>query len=214
MKKTLFICLLISFIGFNSNAEDLLYKKRFFEIPYNKALDNCGNHFAIGEGAEFILKRRIDQSKDFRGKSLIIDEHKIFKSDKKITIFEYSDFYSPMFEKKFELYFTSKNFYVFLQEFEKFPDSNFYKNIIFFTIHRTKLFIDMGAIYIDSKETYEKFKEMEFEEFSEDRYEIGRSIASKFNRNIGDIVKDGSWASYTGLSGCELVEKEIEKPKI
>jgi hypothetical protein len=215
--KKLFLSILVicSLLSENVYAVEFLYKKKYFEIPYNKALDNCGSHLAIGKGAEYILKKRINGfSKDFIGKSLILTEHKIFKSDKYIKIYRYYDFEDPLFKDNFKLTYTSDNFYVFSQEFENFPDKEFYKNIILFIISRTKLEINMGAIYIKSEPAYEKYNELDFNEFKKDKYEIGRSIISKFNRSIGDIIKDGSWANYTSLAGCILEEAEEEKPKI
>jgi len=215
MKKILSIIVLCLLLSGNGYAVEFLYKKKYFEIPYNKTLDNCGSHLAIGESAEYILKRRInDLSKDFRGKSLILTEHKIFKSDKYIKIYRYYDFEDPLFKDNFKLTYTSDNFYVFSQEFENFPDKEFYKNIILFIINRTKLEINMGAIYIKSELAYEKYNELDFNEFKKEKYEIGKSITSKFNRSIGDIIKDGSWAHYTSLAGCILEEIEEAKPKI
>ena len=215
MKKLLGIVVLGLLLSGDAYAVEFLYKKKYFEIPYNKALDNCGSHLAIGKSAEYILKKRINGfSKDFIGKSLILTEHKIFKSDKYIKIYRYYDFEDPLFKDNFKLTYTSDNFYVFSQEFENFPDKEFYKNIILFIISRTKLEINMGAIYIKSESAYEKYNELDFNEFKKDKYEIGRSIISKFNRSIGDIIKDGSWADYTSLAGCILEEAEEEKPKI
>ena len=215
MKKLLSIIVLSLLFSGNAYADEFLYKKKYFEIPYNKELDNCGSHLAIGKSAEYILKKRINGfSKDFIGKSLILTEHKIFKSDKYIKIYRYYDFEDPLFKDNFKLTYTSDNFYVFSQEFENFPDKEFYKNIILFIISRTKLEINMGAIYIKSESAYEKYNELDFNEFKKDKYEIGRSIISKFNRSIGDIIKDGSWADYTSLAGCILEEAEEEKPKI
>ena len=215
MKKLLGIIVVGLLLGGNVYAVEFLYKKKYFEIPYNKVLDNCGSHLAIGKSAEYILKKRINGfSKDFIGKSLILTEHKIFKSDKYIKIYRYYDFEDPLFKDNFKLTYTSDNFYVFSQEFENFPDKEFYKNIILFIISRTKLEINMGAIYIKSEPAYEKYNELDFNEFKKDKYEIGRSIISKFNRSIGDIIKDGSWADYTSLAGCILEEAEEEKPKI
>ena len=119
-----------------------------------------------------------------------------------------------MFKDNFKLTYTSDNFYVFSQEFENFPDKEFYKNIILFIINRNELEINMTAIYIKSESAYEKYDKLDFNEFKKDKYEIGRSIASKFNRSIGDIIKDKSWAHYTSLNGCILDEIEEIKPKI
>ena len=215
MKKLLGIVVLGLLLGGNAYADEFLYKKKYFEIPYNKELDNCGSHLAIGKSAEYILKKRINGfSKDFIGKSLILTEHKIFKSDKYIKIYRYYDFEDPLFKDNFKLTYTSDNFYVFSQEFEKFPDKDFYKNIIFFTIQRKELEVNMGAIYIKSELAYKKYNELDFNEFKKEKYKIGRSITSKFNRSIGDIIKDGSFAHYTGLAGCILEEIEEAKPKI
>ena len=195
----------------NAFAIEFLYKKKYFEIPYNKALDNCGSYSAAGKAAKYILD---NPSRDFEGKSLILEEHKIFKSDKYIKIYRYYDFEDPLFKDSFKLTYTSDNFYVFSQEFENFPDKEFYKNIILFIINRTKLEINMGAIYIKSELAYKKYNELDFNEFKKEKYKIGRSITSKFNRSIGDIIKDGSFAHYTGLAGCILEEIEEPKPKI
>ena len=215
MKKLLSILVLCLLLSGNGYAVEFLYKKKYFEIPYNKTLDNCGSHLAIGESAEYILKRRTNEfTKDFKGKSLILTEHKIFKSDKFIKIYRYYDFEDPLFKDNFKLTYTSDNFYVFSQEFENFPDKEFYKNIILFIINRNKLEINMAAIYIKSESAYEKYNKLDLNEFKKDKYEIGQSIASKFNRSIGDIIKDGSWANYTSLAGCILEEIEKIKPKI
>ena len=55
------ILVICSLLGGNAYAVEFLYKKKYFEIPYNKTLDNCGSNFAIGESAEYILKRRINE---------------------------------------------------------------------------------------------------------------------------------------------------------
>ena len=215
MKKLLGIVVLGLLLSGNAYAVELLYKKKYFEIPYNKALDNCGSHLAIGKSAEYILKKRINGfSKDFIGKSLILTEHKIFKSDKYIKIYRYYDFEDPLFKDNFKLTYTSDNFYVFSQEFENFPDKEFYKNIILFIISRTKLEINMGAIYIKSESAYEKYNELDFNEFKDENYRLGKSITSYFNRTLGDVVNDESYAIYTDLAGCELKEVEKKKAKI
>jgi len=215
MKKLLGIMVLGLLLSGNGYAVELLYKKKYFEIPYNKALDNCGSHFAVGKSAEYILKRRINHfSKDFRGKSLILAEHKILKSDKYIKIFRNYDFEDPLFKDNFKLIYTSDNFYVFSQEFEKFPDKDFYKNIIFFTIQRKELEVNMGAIYIKSEKTYNKYKNLNFNKFKDENYRLGESITSYFNRTLGDVVNDESYAVYTDLAGCELKKVEKKKAKI
>ena len=215
MKKLLGIVVLSLMLSGSAYAVEFLYKKKYFEIPYNKALDNCGSHLAIGKSAEYILKKRINGfSKDFIGKSLILTEHKIFKSDKYIKIYRYYDFEDPLFKDNFKLTYTSDNFYVFSQEFENFPDKEFYKNIILFIISRTKLEINMGAIYIKSESAYEKYNELDFNEFKDENYRLGESITSYFNRTLGDVVNDESYAIYTDLAGCELKEVEKKKAKI
>ena len=211
MKKLLGIVVLSLMLSGSAYAVEFLYKKKYFEIPYNKALDNCGSYSAAGKAAKYILD---NPSRDFEGKSLILEEHKFFKSDKYIKIFRNYDFEDPLFKDNFKLIYTSDNFYVFSQEFEKFPDKDFYKNIIFFTIQRKELEVNMGAIYIKSELAYKKYNELDFNEFKKEKYKIGRSITSKFNRSIGDIIKDGSFAHYTGLAGCILEEIEEAKPKI
>ena len=211
--KKLFLSILVLglLLSGNAYADEFLYKKKYFEIPYNKELDNCGSYSAAGKAAKYILD---NPSRDFEGKSLILEEHKFFKSDKYIKIFRNYDFEDPLFKDNFKLIYTSDNFYVFSQEFEKFPDKDFYKNIIFFTIQRKELEVNMGAIYIKSELAYKKYNELDFNEFKKEKYKIGRSITSKFNRSIGDIIKDGSFAHYTGLAGCILEEIEEPKPKI
>ena len=110
MKKILGIIVLSLLLSGNAYALEILYKNRYFEIPYDKKRDNCGNHIAVGKAAQYILKRR-DNTYDFRGKSLIINEHKLIKSDKKLSIFRYSDFDSPLFDKDFKLIYSSDYFY-------------------------------------------------------------------------------------------------------
>ena len=119
-----------------------------------------------------------------------------------------------MFKDNFKLIYTSDNFYVFSQEFEKFPDKDFYKNIIFFTIQRKELEVNMGAIYIKSEKTYNKYKNLNFNKFKDENYRLGESITSYFNRTLGDVVNDESYAIYTDLAGCELKEVEKKKAKI
>ncbi|MDB2354598.1 hypothetical protein N9V64_04045, partial [Candidatus Pelagibacter bacterium] len=60
--KKLFLSIIVLglLLGGNAYAVEFLYKKKYFEIPYNKALDNCGSHLAIGKTAEYILKKRIN----------------------------------------------------------------------------------------------------------------------------------------------------------
>ena len=211
--KKLFLSILVLglLLSGNAYADEFLYKKKYFEIPYNKELDNCGSYSASGKAAKYILD---NPSRDFEGKSLILEEHKFFKSDKYIKIFRNYDFEDPLFKDNFKLIYTSDNFYVFSQEFEKFPDKDFYKNIIFFTIQRKELEVNMGAIYIKSEKTYNKYKNLNFNKFKDENYRLGESITSYFNRTLGDVVNDESYAIYTDLAGCELKEVEKKKAKI
>ena len=197
----------------NANALDILYKNRYFEIPYDKKKDNCGNHLAVGKAAEHILKIR-GTTRDFRGKSLIINEHKLIKSDKKLSIFRYSDFDSPLFDKDFKLIHSSDYFYVFAQEFDHFPDKEFFKNLLFFTINRYSMEIDMGTIYIKSEYILNKFNTLDLKQFDDEDYGVGEDIVDEMNRIINDQENyDGSWSYYTALAGCEIVEVEYKKPK-
>ena len=197
----------------NAYALEILYKNRYFEIPLNKKKTNCGSHFAVGKAAQYILKGR-DLTNDFRGKSLIINEHKLIKSDKKLSIFRYSDFDSSLFDKDFKLIYSSDYFYVFAQEFDNFPDDKFFKNIIFFTINRMDLIIDMGTVYINSKNILNKFNSLDFKQFDKIDYGVGESIVNEMNSIIDDQENyDGSWSYYTALAGCKIVEVDYKKPK-
>ena len=213
MKKLLLTILFTLVLSGGASALDILYKNRYFEIPYNKITDNCGSHLAIGEVAEYVLKRR-EGTKDFRGKSLIINEHKFLKSDKKLSIFKYSDFDSPLFDKDFKLIYSSDYFYVFAQEFDNFPDDEFFKNIIFFTVNRLDLTIDMGAVYIKSKNILNKFNSLDFKKFDKIDYHVGRDIVDEITKIINNQENyDGSWSDYTPLAGCIIVEVDYKKPK-
>ena len=213
MKKFLVIVVLCLLFSGSAYAFEILYKNRYFEIPYNKATDNCGSHFAIGKAAEYIFTRR-GSTNDFRGKSLIINEHKIFKSDKKLSIFKYSDFDSPLFDKDFKLIYSNDYYHVFSQEFDSFPDDEFFKNIIFFTIHRADLIIDMGTVYIKSQNILNKFNSLDFEQFHKSDYRIGEDIVNEMSSVINSQENyDGSWSKYTSLAGCVIVEVDYKKPK-
>jgi len=213
MKKLLLTILFTLALSGGAYALDILYKNRYFEIPYDKKKDNCGNHLAIGEAAEYILKRR-GGTKDFRGKSLIINEHKLIKSHKKISIFRNSDFDSPLFDKDFKLIYSSDYFYVFAQEFDNFPDNEFFKNIIFFTVNRLDLTIDMGTVYIKSKNILNKFNSLNFKQFDKIDYGVGADIVDEMTKIINNQENyDGSWSFYTSLAGCIIVEVDYKKPK-
>ena len=213
MKKLLGIVVLCLLFSGSAYALEILYKNRYFEIPYDKKKDNCGSHLAVGKAAQYILKRR-DLTKDFRGKSLIINEHKLIKSDKKLSIFRYSDFDSPLFDKDFKLIYSSDYFYVFAQEFDNFPDDEFFKNIIFFTINREDLIIDMGTVYIKSKNILNKFNSLNFKQFDKIDYGVGEDIVNEMGSIINDQENyDGSWSQYTPLAGCIIVEVDYKKPK-
>ena len=213
MKKILGILILSLLLSNNGNAIDLLYKNRYFEIPYDKKKDNCGNHLGVGEAAQYILKRR-DNTRDFRGKSLIINEHKLIKSDKKLSIFRYSDFDNSLFDKDFKLIHTSDYFYIFAQEFDYFPDKEFFKNLLFFTINRYSMEIDMGTIYIKSQYILDKFNMLDLKQFDDEDDGVGEDIVMAINRIINDQENyDGSWSYYTPLAGCKIVEVEYKKPK-
>ena len=49
MKKFLGTVVLGLLLSGSANALDILYKNRYFDIPYDKKRDNCGNHLAIGK---------------------------------------------------------------------------------------------------------------------------------------------------------------------
>ena len=213
MIKFLLISFLSLFIFQNSNAYDFLYKQRYFEIPYDKVNDNCGYTFAIGKIEQYVANERFDplSTWDFKGKSLIFEEHRIFKSDKKIKIFQFKDFDEPLFEKEFELIFNNNEIYIFSQDFERFPDDEYYKNIILFQIDRLNLEITMGSIYIKSKSTYKKYKKIDFSNRRDENFGI-YSITSLFNNSIRNTTDE--MARETSLSYCLLKEVSKKEPKI
>ena len=214
MIKFLLISFLSLFIFQNSNAYDFLYKQRYFEIPHDKVNDNCGYTFAIGKIEQYVANKRFDplMTWDFKGKSLILEEHRILKSDKKIKIFQFKDFNEPLFKKEFELIFNNNEIYIFSQDFDRFPDDEYYKNIILFQIDRLNLEITMGYIYIKSKSTYEEYKKIDFSKYRRDENFGIYSITSLFNNSIAKTKKE--YAIDKSLAYCLLKEVSKKEPKI
>ena len=198
------------------NSSNFIFDNKYLNVVVDKY--NCGNHIRIGQFDKIILKD-VGNTYDFVAKSIIIKEHKLFKKTKKLSIYYDYDFKEPIFNKEFDLIHLSDNYYVFAAEYDAWPDKNFYKNILFFTIDRLDMYIDAGTILIEDTNDYKTYKSFNFDNLSQNE-KLVYSIRDKLNEiYFADPLKilktkNKSVVDAIPLALCKIEVVEKKEPKI